>query len=248
MDFEYQPEKKTEKKRETLNFKPINSGLGFHPFSDGLPYAPVTPSTRASTRTQLPPRAATSAPLAGPMAAAGATVAGRPRVAPAVLSRSPVQATVATPAPMVSPAPAPSQPEMRTSWAFLPKRVFAYAFDLIFAAAFCLVSLAFLMMQQRLDASQFFHPSVLLIGGVFLMVLCWALIAAQEVAFGTSLGKRLFGLKLQGSAGAIFLRAALFIPSGLIFGLGLLWAFFDSRRRCWHDLAAGVRVVEITRL
>ena len=37
-----------EKPREPeLKFSPITEGLGFHPFSDGLPYAPVTKSREA---------------------------------------------------------------------------------------------------------------------------------------------------------------------------------------------------------
>lgn len=68
------------------------------------------------------------------------------------------------------------------------------------------------------------------------MFLCnWALLAAQEVAFGTTIGKRIFGLHLDGTGFECFMRALFFIPSLLFGGIGVLMAVFDARKRCWHD-------------
>jgi hypothetical protein len=55
------------------------------------------------------------------------------------------------------------------------------------------------------------------------------------VAFGTTLGKRIFGMKLDGDGFSCFMRSILFIPSLVFGGLGLWIAIFDSRKRCWHD-------------
>ena len=41
-----------------------------------------------------------------------------------------------------------------------------------------------------------------------------------------------------------FADLILFVPSALFCGIGLIWAFGDSRRRCWHDLATGAYPVE----
>jgi len=46
--------------KEKIKFKPLHEGMGFHPFSDGLPYAPESKSKASSTGT-------------------GATAAGRPQ-------------------------------------------------------------------------------------------------------------------------------------------------------------------------
>ncbi len=83
---------------------------------------------------------------------------------------------------------------------------------------------------------------------LFLCVFNWAITTAQEVAFSTSLGKRLFGLALNGSASAIFLRAFFFLPSVGFAGIGLIWALFDRRKRCWHDLVVDLQPTEIAYL
>ena len=64
------------------------------------------------------------------------------------------------------------------------------------------------------------------------------------MAFHTTLGKRLFGLALPGNAIAIFLRAFFFLPSALFCGVGLLWAAFDGRSRCWHDVVVDLQPIE----
>jgi len=92
------------------------------------------------------------------------------------------------------------------------------------------------------------NPGIVLIAGLFLAFFNWAITTAEEVAFGTSIGKRLFGLAIQGSASAIFLRAFFFLPSTCFGGIGILWALFDRRRRCWHDLVVDLQPIEIARL
>jgi uncharacterized RDD family membrane protein YckC len=49
------------------------------------------------------------------------------------------------------------------------------------------------------------------------------------------------------SVGAAILRLiGLYIVDSIVFGIpiGLLWVFFDKRKRCWHDLLAGTVVVK----
>ncbi|MEO5971600.1 MAG: hypothetical protein ABIQ95_16870, partial [Bdellovibrionia bacterium] len=55
----------------TVSFQPVTEGLGFHPFSDGLPYAPMGKNPKASATSKL--LLSTSG--------AGAIAAGPPRVA-----------------------------------------------------------------------------------------------------------------------------------------------------------------------
>ena len=30
--------------------------------------------------------------------------------------------------------------------------------------------------------------------------------------------------------------------------LGIVWALFDRKKRCWHDLVAGIQPIEVARL
>lgn len=66
----------------------------------------------------------------------------------------------------------------------------------------------------------------------------WSLVLGQELLFKTSLGKWMFRLKLDGPRASIFVRAFFFPLSLLAGGLGLAWALWDARGRCWHDLLA----------
>src|SRR4051794_28786408 len=56
-------------KEKELSFAPITDGLGFHPFSNGLPYAPVTkpatPSSPTAPRVSLNLSSGTGAVAAG---------------------------------------------------------------------------------------------------------------------------------------------------------------------------------------
>jgi uncharacterized RDD family membrane protein YckC len=83
---------------------------------------------------------------------------------------------------------------------------------------------------------------------LFFTLFNWALVTAQEIAFGTTIGKRIFGLMIQGNTSAIFLRAFFFLPSLGFCGIGLLWSLFDRRKRCWHDVVVNVQPIEVARL
>ncbi len=62
-------------------------------------------------------------------------------------------------------------------------------------------------------------------------------------------GKRLLGLRLVRSdlapveVSRSIARSLASIVSGLVFGLGYLWAAFDSKKRSWHDRMAGTLVI-----
>src|SRR4051794_4608019 len=64
METDHPSSKKASTEPSELNFKLVTEGLGFHPFSDGLPYPPVAKMHRV-TNTMV--------------AIAGATMAGTPR-------------------------------------------------------------------------------------------------------------------------------------------------------------------------
>jgi uncharacterized RDD family membrane protein YckC len=263
------PPKSTDKSKDiALNFQPITEGLGFHPFSDGLPYAPMgKTSTKVSTgsgavvagpvsyaKTHSPvPSIPTQRPTAL-MAGASAAAAARsqaPRISVPV-ARPQVQAPQKT---VQTPVTEPSATslldghhEQRLGIVYLFKRLFAYLLDSAFNLALCAAALSGALWKQDLNPELLFSPSIVLISVLFLSFFNWAITTAQEVAFGTSIGKRVFGLALNGSTSAVFLRAFFFLPSIGFGGLGLLWSLFDRRKRCWHDMVVDLQPIEIAKL
>lgn len=245
-----------------INFKAVHEGLGFHPFSDGLPYAPV--SKRARER-----------PFPGN--GAGAQVAGPVSVSPAITRPMPrVNVPVATAAVAPSAASIPTSLGIPTSYrphagtptpreaaksaepstfqapslgmVYLSKRLMAYVLDTALNLSAVVAALSFVLVRNDVNPEALVSSGVVLLTAVFLAFFNWAVITAQEIAFGTSIGKRVFGLALQGSASAIFLRAFFFLPSVGFAGLGLLWALFNRERRCWHDVAVDLQPMEVAQL
>jgi uncharacterized RDD family membrane protein YckC len=68
---------------------------------------------------------------------------------------------------------------------------------------------------------------------------------------GQTLGMRAWNIRLQNAAGGpvswrqAAVRSAVAVVSAGAFGLGYAWILVDSRKRSWHDLASGTRVVRI---
>jgi hypothetical protein len=250
-----------------ISFKPLSEGLGFHPFADGLPYAPVVkqkgqaPIAAALNPTLRPPQAPRPAPAMG----AGAVAAGRPvpvrpgqgpSIAPARIS-VPV-ATVAGLPSRVTPqiaqtvarvaAPVETGLPTRMGFGYVFRRLFAFGVDALVNTGLCLLALGTVMVRLDLSWDAFSNFKILLMALLFLATFNWAIMTAQEVLLGTTLGKRMFGLVLRGETSSLFLRAFLFIPSLVFCGLGVLWAVFDRRKRCWHDHAVDVQPLELAQL
>ncbi len=247
-------------KPSELQFRPLHEGLGFHPFSDGLPYAPAVPTTRkpepmgtgaVAAGPARPVRAPIAAPTSIPAPRMPSLHAPKPAIPLMAVGSTAVAATTGAATTGVTAAiPQPSAPriEKNFGWSYPVARSFAFLFDLIFnlvlTATAVTVGLAFadlepwFLLEGELAAMTLF----------FLVAFCWALMATQEIALKTTLGKRLVGLKLRGSTAAIFLRAFFFIPSVAFGGVGILWALFDRDKRCWHDVAVDLQPTRITQL
>lgn len=77
----------------------------------------------------------------------------------------------------------------------------------------------------------------------------WLLYHALGNASGATVGKRLFGLRVEAMDGSrpglgrAALRAAAYLLS-LPLNLGFLWSLVHPDSRTWHDLVSGTRVVE----
>jgi len=239
------------KGEKPIEFKALTDGLGFHPFSNGLPYAPITP--------QGTPK---PAPKPSFESGAGAYSAGRPTfVTPqrVQVQRAPIQAqgqvqtrsqtqnqsrtqTQAQAQPLL-----PAQPA-HYGFEYIARRFLAYFVDSFLNMSLGAGTLFLVLWRQDSNLESLLNPSILVVSALFLMFFNWAMITAQEVAFHTSVGKKFFGLQLHGSLGAILMRAILFVPSSAVFGLGVLWILFSGNGRCWHDSASGAQPQEIAEL
>lgn len=69
---------------------------------------------------------------------------------------------------------------------------------------------------------------------------------------GTSIGKRVAGIRIAGPRGGrpgvargLLRTMTALVLSGPVLGLGYLWAFWQPRRRMWHDMIAGTYVVRV---
>jgi uncharacterized RDD family membrane protein YckC len=232
-----------------IEFRPLTPGLGFHPFSDGLPYAPLKKKNTTTTGT-------------GAVAAGPATFAKTlPTLAPRTIATPRVSVPVATPV-VQQAAPAPSTStafnsptsaakpfaEPAYGFVYLVKRSLAYIIDSSLNTALLATALSLVLVNQNIQPDALMNAGVMLLTILFFVLFNWALITAQEIAFGSSVGKRIFGLTIRGSTSAIFLRAFFFLPSAGFCALGLIWALFDKRKRCWHDLVVGAQPIELARL
>jgi hypothetical protein len=242
---------------KAIEFKALTDGLGFHPFANGLPYAPITPN---------------GAPKATPKpsfeSGSGAYSAGRPTFVttqkvqvprsavytnssaqtqtPRIQTQrqSNLQANVQAQAPQKSLL----QVEQHYGFEYIAKRFLAYFVDSFLNMSLGAGALFLVLWKQETNLESLINPSVLIISALFLIFFNWAMVTAQEVAFHTSVGKKFFGLQLHGSLGSILIRAILFIPSCAVFGLGVLWILFSPNGRCWHDSASGTQPQEIAEL
>lgn len=215
----------TQKDRE-LHFKPLSEGLGFHPFSNGYPYTPA----------QTPP-----APKRDFSQGTGAVSEGFPQFAFPAPKQVVVVAKPTLPAPAMHPSQLGAQLGSQLGWDYLVRRFTAYSVDCLFNTTLALVTLGASLWKENIWEGVLLNMDLFLATLAFLGFFSWALTAAEEIAFGTSLGKRLLGLKLEGSGGALLLRALIFVPSLLCLGIGVLWTVLDPDRRALHDVLSGVQ-------
>jgi uncharacterized RDD family membrane protein YckC len=67
---------------------------------------------------------------------------------------------------------------------------------------------------------------------------------------GQTPGKRMMGLRVIKADGSemsdidALIRGVGYYISGLMMGLGYIWALFDDEKRTWHDMFAGTLVVK----
>ncbi len=218
--------------KQKIQFKPLHEGMGFHPFSDGLPYAPEskTKSTHAGTgavSAGRPQFATQSFNTSKPMGTARqmqqqaqpvAQSMGQPLVQPYVQPQKQTQmqraktTTNTRPATVTSHAPSDD---------IIRRRAFAYLMDTVIHAGFWLATnlAALYFFKFQIDSEilkdNFVHF------GVFFLLSQWMFVSLQEVLFENSLGKLFFNLEFKRNHGSLMLRSILFMGGLLFFGMGL---------------------------
>jgi hypothetical protein len=213
--------------KNKINFKPLHEGMGFHPFSDGLPYAPESKSK--------------------PVQGAGATAAGRPRFTnqlpaqarPQLKTARQLQNPVAAPAPVVRPAGVQVRPQEKPAALpvstrdpdLLRQRCFAYLLDSVIHAGFWIGTnlAALLLFHFQIDSGLVKDnlPQFM----IFFLFSQWMFIALQEMLFENSIGKLFFNLEFQRNHKSLFLRSVVFMIGALCMGLGLYFRPHDRLGR-----------------
>jgi hypothetical protein len=223
-------------KEKEIQFKALTPGLGFHPFSNGLPYTPPPNKVQDKIQEKAPSLPSTFS------GGSGAYTAGRPSfVYPKAQNVTKPVVQPALTKPLL-------QPEQHLGFEYLLKRVLAFFVDSFLNILLSSAILGFCLWSQSNNFDFMMNTGVLLISGCFLIFFNWAMITSQEILFRTSIGKKLFGLRLQGSLGAILGRAVLLIPSAAFFGLGVIWALFSEKKTTWYDAATGIQPLEVAEL
>ncbi|OFZ78496.1 MAG: hypothetical protein A2583_05405 [Bdellovibrionales bacterium RIFOXYD1_FULL_53_11] len=201
-----------------IKFVPLTDGLGFHPFSDGLPYAPVS-------KPRIP----------GTSHGTGAVAAGKP-----VFLKPPVTGEPPT-------ILRPAKTEL-LGIGYLARRVVAFCFDSAINITLCFAALAAVIIQQNAVETTLMNPSMLAMLCLLLLLTNWCIITAQEVAFGATPGKRLLGLAVDGTPVETLKRSLFFAIGTVFCGTGLAWALFNPKRQCWHDAVTGIQPVDAASL
>jgi uncharacterized RDD family membrane protein YckC len=151
-------------------------------------------------------------------------------------------------------------PAPGVEWAGYGERLVAYIIDgLILGAIFVVLSIFLIAgIIGGIDISDPRNPE--LSGGAVGVILLWllAIFVVSILYFpffwargGQTPGMRAFGIRVVRDRdggpigwGSALLRLLGYWVAGLVFYIGYVWMFFDSRRRGWHDLIAGTVVVK----
>ena len=142
----------------------------------------------------------------------------------------------------------PTNTEVR--YAGLFRRLFAIFYDsfLLLAILFVVTAIAnALNYGKAIEADNVFYPLYVMI----IFFLSYLYFAWFWINGGQSLGMKTWRIKLQSEEGknidwkisAVRFLSAIF--SWAAIGLGFLWAFFDKKNRCWHDLISKTVIIDL---
>ena len=143
-----------------------------------------------------------------------------------------------------------SQQTVEPCYAGLFRRLFAIFYDcfLLIAILFIVSAIATALNQGKaVEPGDALYPLlVFAILGLSYLYFAWFWIHG-----GQSLGMKTWHLQLQANDNSniswktTVIRFVSAIFSWGFFGLGFLWAFFDKKNRCWHDLISKTVLIDL---
>lgn len=185
------------------------------------------------------------------------------------MDQPPAQQPESPPTPPAAPEPSPAQPPQPAPWATPPDvsgpapgiqfaphggRLIAYIVDVIIASVLVLaIMIVLIIIAAALAVAGFAGLGAL---AVFALVVVTFLVSLGYFPWfwangGQTPGMRLFHLRVVRDRdggpvgwGQAILRLIGYWIDGVVFYIGFIWIFVDSRRRGWHDLIAGTVVIE----
>lgn len=143
----------------------------------------------------------------------------------------------------------PSPPEQNLPRCSLPRRLSAMFYDALVVIALLMTAAFVVLPVTGPDVRAGSDPAFT----AYLVMVAFAYFGGCWRAAGATLGMRAWRVRLESGTdgppgwGQCAVRFMTAIASGLVAGLGFAWALFDSRRRCWHDLASGTWLVTLPR-
>lgn len=233
-----------------MRFKPITKGLGFHVFSDGLPYkseknvAPQLPKRQLaveSNKEQVKRSALNKPTLANTeeRETVKSLLKHQTLPGPIVLGKKVKQTSLSG---------KPKNLSTSYSFFYLPKRTLAFITDTLFHSSICFFLLFILSQHMNIPFAAIQNKDSLILSSIFIFIFNWALILAEEVSLGFTLGKKIFGLKIDAPPFVLLARSILFLIGLFSFGTGLWVAFFTPNKSTWHDIVTRAQPEEVNDL
>ena len=131
----------------------------------------------------------------------------------------------------------------RLQYAGLVRRLMAIMYDLFLLLAMLFIATAIAMIFNQgnaIEPGQAIYPFYI----VYLLVLSFVFYGWFWTHGGQTLGMKTWKMRLQQDDGKplswnlALIRFAIALVSVSVLGLGFIWSLFESKRRCWHDLAS----------
>jgi uncharacterized RDD family membrane protein YckC len=220
-----------------LKFRPITEGLGLDHLSDTKPHLPSKKSnTQVNVNIPKAPRPLNGSHQINYRRDTVSMVENKAQQAALAANRTVLSTQNNIPAQNFS-------------------RIFAYLLDLLFISTASYVIL-WLSLKFVMSSTPVTHVHGLLVDWfkssfevqvsvvLLAIVFYYGYFLLLESTWKRSIGKAIFRIYIQSPSFAhILFREALFVVSILPAGIGLLWGFFDPRKRCWHDVLTDSEVI-----
>lgn len=135
-------------------------------------------------------------------------------------------------------------------YAGLVRRLMAIMYDLFLLLAILFISTAIAMIVNEgnaIEPGQAIYPFYT----VYLLVISFVFYGWFWTHGGQTLGMKTWKMRLQREDGSriswsqALIRFVIAPLSASALGLGFIWSLFESKKRCWHDLASGSVLVDL---